>query len=277
MSRSARNRLKPLEVVGGGRMGTALAAGLLAAGRLRAQDVFIVEPDSARASALASELPGATVVADHADLGANTPGDALLAVKPQHAEAACKAIARGPRVPRRILSVVAGLRIETIASWVGDQTVIVRAMPNTPALVGAGASAIAGGPGVGEHDVWWAENLLGSVGKVVRVGEESLDAVTGLSGSGPAYFFLVVEALVEAGVREGLSRQVSEELASATLYGAGMMMERTRKPATALRMDVTSPGGTTAEALRVLEARAVRSAFIEAVAVAAERSRNLGC
>jgi pyrroline-5-carboxylate reductase len=149
-------------------------------------------------------------------------------------------------------------------------------MPNTPALVGAGASAIAGGASAGPEDLAWAETVLAAVGTVVRVTEAQLDAVTGLSGSGPAYVFLVAEALIEAGVLAGLPRGISTSLAVQTILGSARLLAEGDAPAPELRAAVTSPGGTTAAGLRVLEAAGVRAAFLDAVAAASERSRALG-
>jgi len=152
----------------------------------------------------------------------------------------------------------------------------VRAMPNTPVVVGKGASAISGGSHVTKDDLDWAADVLGSLGTVVRLAERHLDAVTGLSGSMPAYLYLVVEALVEAGVHQGLTREVSRQLVVATFEGAGALLAQSGETPEELRSQVTSPGGTTAAGLRMLEGRAVRAAFLEAVASAAERSRQLG-
>jgi pyrroline-5-carboxylate reductase len=149
-------------------------------------------------------------------------------------------------------------------------------MPNTPALVGAGAAAIAPGSRAEEADLAWAEQVLGAVGTVVRVSEGLLDAVTGLSGSGPAYVFLVAEAMVEAGVLVGLPRDVAQALAFQTLLGSARLLVESGESPEALRGAVTSPGGTTAAGLRVLEGRGVRAAFLDAVAAATERSRQLG-
>ena len=149
-------------------------------------------------------------------------------------------------------------------------------MPNTPALVGAGAAAIAAGTHAGEDELAWAEDILGSVGVVVRVGEPLLDAVTGLSGSGPAYLFLVAEALIEAGVLAGLPRDVSRTLATQTLLGSARLLAESGDPPEALRAAVTSPGGTTAAGLRALESAGVRAAILDAVLAATARSRELG-
>ena len=147
-------------------------------------------------------------------------------------------------------------------------------MPNTPALVGAGAAAIAGGTAAGDDDLAWAESILGAVGTVVRVPEPLLDAVTGLSGSGPAYVFLVAEALVEAGVLAGLPRPTAAALAAQTLLGVGPAARRVRRRPRGAAGAVTSPGGTTAAGLRELERHGVRAAFLDAVAAATERSQR---
>jgi pyrroline-5-carboxylate reductase len=149
-------------------------------------------------------------------------------------------------------------------------------MPNTPALIGAGAAAIAGGTAATDDDLAWAEELLGSVGIVVRVKEPLLDAVTGLSGSGPAYVFLVAEALIDAGVLAGLPRDVSQVLSVQTLLGAATLLAEGVDGPEALRAAVTSPGGTTAAGLQVLEQRGLRAAFLDAVVAATARSRELG-
>jgi pyrroline-5-carboxylate reductase len=149
-------------------------------------------------------------------------------------------------------------------------------MPNTPALIGAGAAAISPGSAAGDEDLAWAEGVLGAVGVVVRVPEAALDAVTGLSGSGPAYVFLVAEAMVEGGVLAGLPREVAQTLAFQTLLGSSrLLVDGTADPA-ALRAAVTSPGGTTAAGLRELERNGVRAAFLDAVTAATARSRELG-
>jgi pyrroline-5-carboxylate reductase len=148
-------------------------------------------------------------------------------------------------------------------------------MPNTPALVGAGVTAISGGSFATSHDLAWAEEVLSAVGRVVRLPERLLDPVTGLSGSGPAYFFLVTEALMEAGVQMGLTREVSRTLVVETMLGSARLLAETGEEPDALRAKVTSPAGTTAAGIRTLESRAVRSAFMEAVAAATERARSL--
>jgi pyrroline-5-carboxylate reductase len=198
----------------------------------------------------------------------------VLAVKPGDAAVAARAAAAAGL--ERLLSVAAGVTIDALRDAAGPEVAVVRAMPNTPALVGAGAAAIAGAPGTTEEDLAWAESILGAVGTVVRVPEHLLDAVTGLSGSGPAYVFLVAEALIDAGVLAGLPRPTAEALVRQTLLGSARLLTETHEAPAALRAAVTSPGGTTAAGLQELERHGVRAAFLEAVEAAARRSRELG-
>jgi pyrroline-5-carboxylate reductase len=203
------------------------------------------------------------------------PGDGVvLAVKPGSIPSAAEAA--GDAGCRRVLSIAAGVTLATLEAALPQGTPVVRAMPNTPALIGAGAAAVAGGTSATEVDLAWAEDILGAVGIVVRVPEPLLDAVTGLSGSGPAYVFLVAEALIEAGVLVGLPRDVASSLAVQTLLGSARLLAEGSEGPEALRAAVTSPGGTTAAGLAALEDRAVRAAFSAAVQAATDRSRQLG-
>jgi len=257
-----------LAVVGGGRMGEALIGGLLATGWAAAGEMVVVEAVAARREELAAGHPGLAVV------DVVPPADGVvLATKPVDVEGAARAVAAAGC--DRVLSIAAGITLASLEAWMPGVPVV-RSMPNTPALVGAGAAAIAPGSAAGDGDLAWAEEVLGAVGVVVRVPERLLDAVTGLSGSGPAYVFLVAEALIEAGVLVGLPRDVAATLANQTLLGsARLLLESGDEPA-ALRANVTSPGGTTAAGLRALEDRGVRAAFLAAVEAATTRSRQLG-
>ena len=200
---------------------------------------------------------------------------AVLAVKPGDVAGAARAVADAGA--RRLLSVAAGVTTRAIEEAAGRRLAVVRAMPNTPALIGAGAAAISPGSAAEEDDLAWAEQVLGAVGVVVRVPESALDAVTGLSGSGPAYVFLVAEALVDGGVLAGLPREVAQRLAFQTLLGSSrLLLDGGGADPAALRAAVTSPGGTTAAGLRELERGGVRAAFLDAVTAAAARSRELG-
>jgi pyrroline-5-carboxylate reductase len=174
------------------------------------------------------------------------------------------------------VSIAAGVTLAQLDQWLADGIIALRAMPNTPAVLGAGASALAAGESVSESDLEWAESVLSSLGVVARLPEYQLDAVTALSGSGPAYVFLLAEALVEAGVNEGLDAEVSRLFTVETLLGSARLLAETGESPELLRAAVTSPGGTTAAALQVFETRGFRVTVLEAVAAAAARSRELG-
>lgn len=269
-----------LVVVGGGRMGEALVGGLLASGRMAAVDITVVEADPARRAVLAAPggpVGGVEVVGSVAEAGCVPGFGALVAVKPGDVPAACRSLAAAG--PARVLSIAAGVTLQALGdalSGAAPMPALLRAMPNTPALVGAGAAGLAAGAGAAEDDLAWAEGILGAVGLVLRVGEGLLDAVTGLSGSGPAYVFLVAEALIDAGVLVGLPRAVASALTVQTLLGAARMLAEGSEGPEALRAAVTSPGGTTAAGLRALEGHGVRAAMLDAVAAATERSVELG-
>lgn len=256
-----------LVVIGGGAMGTALVHGLLGHGLLRPSQLAICELSAARRTALATEVEGVAVSDTVPPCAA-----ALIAVKPAGAaEATAGAAAAGAR---RVLSIAAGVRIAALEAAAGDGVAVIRAMPNTPALVGAGAAAYAGGSSATADDLRWAAEVLGAVGIAVEVDEEQLDVVTGLSGSGPAYLFLVVEALVDAAVDNGLDREVASRLANQLLLGAGTLLAQRGDPA-ALRAMVTSPNGTTAAGLQALADHDLHGAMAAAVRAATVRSREL--
>jgi pyrroline-5-carboxylate reductase len=257
-----------LVVIGGGNMGAALLGGMLSSGVVADADVAVVEPVASRRAQLVEMFPGVAVVAEVPPCAA-----AVVAVKPPDVPPVVTAAAAAGA--RRVLSVAAGVTTATLRAAAGDGVAVVRTMPNTPALVGEGVSAIAGADGTTEADLAWAERILAGVGLVVRVSESQLDAVTGLTGSGPAYVFLVAEALVDAGVSAGLPRVAAEQMVTQLLVGSAKLLAERGDPA-ALRAMVTSPGGTTAAGLGVLEEHAVRAALIGAVRAATERSRELG-
>lgn len=259
---------RTLLIVGGGRMGEALLAGLLAAG-IPSDELVVAEVSAARRRQLAAAHDGVVIAENLVPCPS-----AVLAVKPADVPGAARAVADAG--VSRVLSLAAGVTTASIEAAAGQALSVVRAMPNTPALIGAGAAAISPGSTADEEDMAWAEEILGAVGVVVRVPEVALDAVTGLSGSGPAYLFLVAEAMVEAGVLAGLPRDIAETLTFQTLLGSSRLLADGGSTPAALRASVTSPGGTTAAGVRELERRGVRAAFLDAVAAAAERSRELG-
>lgn len=249
-------------------MGSAIVGGLIASGFMKAGDCTVVEKVPEARAALEKRFPG---VLTSAQIVAGESG--VLAVKPSDLEALCADIEPGSY--QRVLSIVAGASTSRIGSLLWPGAPVVRAMPNMPALVGAGASAIAAGAHASEEDLVWAEGVLSSVGVVVRLSEKLLDAVTGLSGSGPAYIFLLAEAMIEAGVLQGLDREVSRILTVQTLLGAARMLAETGGSAEEMRSAVTSPGGTTAAGLRELERHGLRAAILDAVSSATDRSREL--
>lgn len=253
-------------------MGVALLVGLIESRWATADELAVVEPDLAQRERIAAEV-GSEVILVSQPLEA-VP--ALLAVKPPLVVSVAATLIE----PQRVLSVAAGISTAAIESVVPAGTEVVRAMPNTPALLRAGASAVAPGAAAGPDTLTWATELLSAVGVVEVVAESQLDAVTGLSGSGPAYIFLIAEALTDAGVAAGLSRDSAARLAHQTIYGAGLMLRGDDAVGladpVALRASVTTPAGTTAAGLGALEAHALRAAIADAVRSAAERSAQLG-
>ncbi|MHB8263006.1 MAG: pyrroline-5-carboxylate reductase [Acidimicrobiales bacterium] len=263
-------------IIGGGKMGSALGLGLLQEGLLRPTELAIVEKGSARRISLSNELPPGTVITGEVTSVAPPIEGLVLAVKPDDVEHACASIRDLDHAPQRVLSIVAGVATHHIESLLPAGIPVIRSMPNTPALVGAAVSAIAPGCNCSEEDIAWSERILGAVGATIRLQENALDAVTGLSGSGPAYVFLVAEALAEGGILMGLDRDTADFLVANTILGSAKLWLDTGESPATLRAKVTSPGGTTAAGLEVLEMQAVRSAMIEAVKAATERSRQLG-
>lgn len=257
-----------LQIVGGGRMGEALVGGLLAASWCEPGELRIVEKLGARRYDLEGRFPGVEVVAD-----IGRAEGTIVATKPDAVPAVVADVASA--MGGRILSIAAGVTIAQIEAVAGERIPVVRAMPNTPSLVGEGASAIAGGTSADTGDLDWAESILGAVGVVVRVSEAQLDAVTGLSGSGPAYVFLVAEAMIDAGVTAGLQRDLATVLVAQTLVGSARLLAEGEDTPADLRAAVTSPGGTTAAGVRVLEQQAVRAAFVDAVLAARDRATEL--
>jgi pyrroline-5-carboxylate reductase len=262
-----------LALLGGGRMGEALARGLIDAG-WESSSIAIAEIESERRRALEERFPGTRIVPSPAWAAADADV-VVIAVKPGDVPGALEACAGTLSDDALVLSIAAGVTLADLEELVGKRPVV-RAMPNSGALVGKGAAAIAAGSEASESDVELAERVLGAVGTVVRVPESQLDAVTGLSGSGPAYVFLLAEALTEAGVLVGLPRDTAAALVTQTLLGAATLLDETGETPESLRAAVTSPGGTTAAGLQVLETHGMRAAVLDAVQVATAKSRELG-
>jgi pyrroline-5-carboxylate reductase len=262
-----------LALLGGGKMGEALLGGLIDAG-WAPEDLAVAEPVPERRHVLEGRFPKVRVVP--APAWAVAEADVVVvAVKPADVPAALESAASALAPGTLVVSIAAGVTVATLEDLLPGYPVV-RAMPNTPALVRRGAAAIAAGSHAGEEHLTRAERVLSAVGTVTRVPEALLDAVTGLSGSGPAYVFLLAEALIDAGVGVGLPRPVAQALVIQTLLGSATLLAEGPEGPEALRAAVTSPGGTTAAGLAALEARAVRAAILEAVAAATERSRQLG-
>ena len=257
-----------LQLIGGGKMGEALLGGLVARGWAEVDELHVVEPSRDRAELLRSLHSGLSVSDEPV-----AAVDSVVAVKPDIVSAILPALVAAE--VSRVLSIAAGVRIDRMESALPG-AVVIRGMPNTPALVGRGAAAIAGGAVATERDLDWAESILAAVGTVVRVTEEDLDAVTGLSGSGPAYVFALAEALIAAGRDQGLADDVADHLTRQTILGAATLMAESGEDPAVLRQNVTSPGGTTAAGLAVLAEADFTILIARVVEAATARSRELG-
>jgi len=261
--------------IGGGNMARALIGGLLRRG-WPAAAIRVSDPSPAARGQLEAAFPGIRIRADNlaAATGAATW---VLAVKPQHMRTVAESLAAtASRDIPLVISIAAGIRRDDLQGWLGSDVPVLRCMPNRPALIGWGITAVHRHPGVVAALQQRAEEVLSAAGECVWLDDESLlDAVTAVSGSGPAYVFLMIEMLEAAGVAEGIDAATARRLALQTVHGAARMaLESGEEPAT-LREQVTSPGGTTAAALQVLEASGIRATFARAVRSATERSREL--
>ena len=262
-----------LGFIGSGKMATALVQGAVSSRAFAPEQIVVCDAVPGLAEKLAGAVQ-ATAVATNEQL-ADQAHALVLCVKPVDALDALRSLRSG-LAGKLIVSIVAGLPLSALQEAAGPEARVVRVMPNTPALIHQGAAAYSLGRTATSEDAALTEKLFGAVGQVVKVKEELLDVVTGLSGSGPAYVYLVIEALSDAGVLMGLPRDLALKLAAQTVAGAAQMVIETGKHPAALRDEVTSPGGTTIAGLEALEAAAVRSAFLSAVRAATERARELG-
>ncbi|MBP8130481.1 MAG: pyrroline-5-carboxylate reductase [Candidatus Hydrogenedentes bacterium] len=259
--------------LGYGNMGSAILEGLIEAGALTGKHAAVYDPDPDRR--LAAEALGATVAA-HGQALAGMSDVLILAVKPQTMHEALGDVRKGIKGGALIISIAAGISIAFIRERLKADVRIIRVMPNTPALVNAGAAGIALGPNCTQEDAAVARTIFESIGIAEIVAEKDLDVVTALSGSGPAYFFYMVECLVNAAVNEGLREEQATRLAAQTLMGAGKLLIQSGEAASALRERVTSKGGTTEAALRCLREDRFSDMLGKAVRAAAARSRELG-
>jgi pyrroline-5-carboxylate reductase len=263
-----------IAMVGGGRMAQALAAGVTRAGLVAAQDLVVYDPAPEARAQFAARVPGVRF-ADSGGAAAAAVGIVFLAVKPQQAASACREIAAALSPEATLVSIVAGLPTAALAAVAGTRR-IVRVMPNTPCLVGRGVSAVCRTPEVPAAVIARVLALLRAVGHVHEVDESLLDAVTGLSGSGPGFLALVVEALAAGGTAAGLPADLALALAVETLAGTGALLEETREHPAVVRDQVTSPGGTTFAGLTTLRDYGVPAAIAAAVVAATARARELG-
>jgi pyrroline-5-carboxylate reductase len=258
-------------VIGAGVMGETLLSGLLRSGR-SAADLIVAERRPDRAKELVErygvEVAGNVEAAERADT-------VILVVKPQDMAGLLDEISQVIRPDQLVISLAAGISTATLERGLPEGVAVVRVMPNTPALVDEGMAAVSAGTHCDEEHLSLAEDLLRATGRVTRVPENQQDAVTAISGSGPAYLFFVVEAMIEAGVHLGLPRATATELVVQTMVGSAKLLRETGEHPTVLRERVTSPGGTTAAAVRQLEDHKVRAAFMTALEAARDRSREL--
>ncbi len=265
--------IKKIGFIGGGNMGEALIKGLIK-GAFPAADILVAEPVEGRRLQLA-ERYGIDARADAAEVVAVSEV-VVLAIKPQIVPLVMSGIAADLDPSKLLVSIAAGVTSQTLEGYLSGEPRVIRVMPNTPALVGAGATAICRGRHADEDDLLTARHLFEAVGIVRVVSEGQMDAVTGLSGSGPAYIYTVIEAMAAGGVQQGLTMDVALALAAQTVLGAAkMVMESGEHPAV-LRDKVCSPGGTTIEGVKTLEKKGLRAALMEAVSRAAKRSHELG-
>ncbi|MGE5379879.1 MAG: pyrroline-5-carboxylate reductase [Methylocystaceae bacterium] len=262
-----------LAVIGCGRMATAIVQGLKAGGVVYDPLLFF-DINAAAAENLAS-IGGGRAAASMTE--AVVAADmVLLAVKPQVMPGLISDLASSLQSSKLLISIAGGISTHYLEKELGQHQAVVRVMPNTPCLVGKGTLAVCKGKYAREYDFDSVNSMLASLGQVIAVSEEQIDAVTTLSGCGPAYFLLVAEAMIDAGVELGLSRPLATRLVQSTLSGTGMMWENSNEHPVILKEQVTSPGGSTIAALRVLEERGLRAAMINAINRAMERTLEIG-
>jgi pyrroline-5-carboxylate reductase len=264
---------KKIAVIGAGHMGRALIGGMVRAKLTAPKNIVAARRDEEALKSLRKQwgIQGVTnnrkAIAD-ADV-------VILAVKPQMSRAVLAEIAPAVSKNQLFISVMAGITTDSIGRKLKKPCAIVRAMPNTPCLVDAGATAICAGAHATDKDLKLAESIFASVGVVVTLPESAMDAVTGLSGSGPVYLFMVIEAMIDGGVKMGIPRPIAAKLAAQTVFGAAKLVIETGKHPAILKDEVTTPGGTAITAIHMLEGRGLRSVLIDAIVAAAQRSQEL--
>ena len=259
--------------IGAGQMATALAKGFVSAGSVLPQSIIAFDLYPAMGQKF-SESTGARIVQSNREVAGEA--DAIfLAVKPQQIAQVLAELRDFIRPSQLVISIAAGVSLKTLASGLGSETKLIRVMPNTPCLVSCGASSFCRGAKATDEDAALVQRLLSHVGFATEVPEKLLDAVTGLSGSGPAYVYQIIEALSDGGVRMGLPRDISTKLAAQTVLGAAQMVLSTGQHPGALKDAVTSPGGTTIAGVHALERGGLRGTLMNAVEAATQRAREL--
>ncbi|MBI3289022.1 MAG: pyrroline-5-carboxylate reductase [Elusimicrobia bacterium] len=264
---------KTIAVIGAGHMAGALIGGIIRAKLLPPKSIVAARRNPEALAELQKKW-GVRTSTDNkkAVAGADV---IILAVKPQMAKRVMEELSGTVRKDQLVISVMAGVTTAAISKALRVDGAVVRAMPNTPCLVDAGATAIAAGGSAGEGELKLAEAVFGSVGLVVTLPESALDAVTGLSGSGPVYIYMVIEAMIDGGVKMGIPRAVASKLAAQTVFGAAKLVQETGKHPAVLKDEVTTPGGTAINAIHVLEGKGLRSVLIDAIVAASNRSSEL--
>ncbi len=278
MSRAAADRSAlgghTFAILGCGNMGRAIVGGLLRGHDVRPEHVRATRRTAALRDSLAADFPGLTPTGDNraAVKGASV---VVLAVKPQNVAAVVEEVREAVPDGALVISILAGITTEALEAAFGRPLAVVRTMPNTPALVDEGATALAAGKHATDAHLALARSIFEAVGRVEEVPESLMDAVTGLSGSGPAYIYMVIEALTDGGVKQGLPRPIAARLAAQTVLGAARLVIETGKHPAILRDEVTTPGGTAIAAVADLEAHGLRTMLINAVGTATARSAEL--
>ena len=263
-----------LAIIGSGAMGTAFAGGVISAGIFSPENVVMADIDDAKLQGVASNLHVATTSDNSA--AAREASVVLIAVKPPIVRSVIRDISEVLTGHQLVISIAAGVKLDTIESELPTGTAVIRAMPNTPCLIGAGAIGFSRGKSATDEHVATAKRIFDAVGISFEVSESLLNAVTGLSGSGPAYIYMLIEALSDGGVLVGLPREIATQLASQTVMGAARMVIDLKEHPARLKDQVASPGGTTMAGIDALERAGFRSAIIEAIKAATQRAEELG-
>lgn len=265
---------KKIGIIGGGKMGSVLIAGIISRNLAPAGNIIVSDTVPAQLENIKKTYGVHTT--DDNRKALKSSGICILAVKPQNMSEVLEGIAGTFHQSQLVISIAAGISTRFIEGYLKKEARVVRVMPNTPALIGEGAAALARGAYATEEDIDLARRIFESVGIAVIVREDLMDAITGLSGSGPAYGFLIIEALTDAGVNLGISRDIALKLSAQTIMGAAKLCLKGEKHPAELKDMVTSPGGTTIAGLKVLEEGKLRATLMAAVEAAAIRSRELG-